>query len=137
MSKLFVVETVRFDCYDSSTIITVLTVPDDETVETIQSVFNLASQTYDENKYKVYTLEEWLKLSTNKDDWKTVKTEIETNAKKHQQIEELKNKIENTVKDIFHLQNGIGDYPDPDAQIKKWESDIECYQQKIDELYDD
>ena len=133
MSKLFVVESRSWDCYDSSTIIEILTVPDNETVETVQSVFMLASQTYDENKYKVFELEEWLKLSIRKD-WETMKTEIETNAKKYQQIEELKQKIENAVRDIFHLRNGIGDYPDPDAQIKKWEEDIECYQQKIDEL---
>ena len=76
MSKLFVVETRSWDCYDSSTIITVLTVPDNETVSTVQSVFNLASQTYDnESKYKVYTLQEWLKLSTRKD-WETIKEEI-------------------------------------------------------------
>ena len=134
MSKLFVVTISYNDGYDRDFDVKTVEVPNTETVETVQSVFNLATETYEpENKYKVYLLSEWLKTSLY-DDWKTLKTEISRNAEKHKKIQELQDKIENTVRDIFHLQDGIGDYPDPDAQIKKWEEDIECYQQKIDEL---
>ena len=117
MSQVFIITISYSDYYDSDYNVKSITVPDSETVETVKEVFLNATNTYDEKtSYNVYTLEEWLKMSSY-DDWETVRNDITNRAKKHKKIRSLQEKIE-------HMKDGkTKSYSD--RQIEEWEREFE------------
>ena len=117
MSQVFIVTISYSDGYDSDYNVKSITVPDSETVETVKEVFLNATNTYAEKtSYNVYTLEEWLKMSSY-DDWETVRNDIAIRAEKHTKIRKLQESINK-------MKNGEVNYYS-DRQIEEWEREIE------------
>ena len=117
MSQVFIITISYSDYYDSDYNVKSITVPDSETVETVKEVFLNATNTYDEKtSYNVYTLEEWLKMSSY-DDWETVRNDIAIRAEKHTKIRKLQESINK-------MKNGEVNYYS-DRQIEEWEREIE------------
>ena len=117
MSQVFIVTISYSDGYDSDYNVKSLVVPDSETVETVKEVFLNATNTYDEKtSYNVYTLDEWLDMSSY-DHWYIVKKGIEKRCEKYKKIRELEENIQK-------MKNGEMNYYS-DSQIEKWEREIE------------
>lgn len=117
MSQVFIVTISYSDGYDSDYNVKSITVPDSETVESVKELFLSATKTYDPyTSYNVYTLDEWLQMSSY-DDWETVRNDITNRAEKHKKIRKLQENIQK-------MKNGEMNYYS-DSQIEKWEREIE------------
>lgn len=117
MSQVFIVTISYSDGYDSDYNVKSLVVPDTETVETVKEVFLNVTNTYDEKtSYNVYTLQEWLEMSSYYD-WETVKKDIKKRCEKYKKIRKLEEQINK-------MKNGELNYYS-DSKIEEWKREIE------------